>query len=251
MSNIIPYNELTQRATSVAKSGLFGLKSVDQAMTLLMIAEAEGSHPMKAIMDYDIISGKPALKSTAILSRFQDAGGFVEWIETNDKKAVAKFTHKQGGTITITWTIERAKQAGVYESNPTWKKYPDQMLRARCIPEGVRAIYPSCLNGSYSVEEVQCFNTPQIQQQEEFMQDAEFTDVEETQEEPKVNLTVEKSKLTKKMKDLGLTVKEIKEFAEMFNIIDDAEAVQELNENEELLLQKIKQYEELLNDNQN
>jgi hypothetical protein len=36
-----------------------------------------------------------------------------------------------------------------------WKKYPDAMLRSRVIAEGVRAVFPGCLSGFYTTEEVQ------------------------------------------------------------------------------------------------
>ena len=32
------------------------------------------------------------------------------------------------------------------------------MLRSRCISEGIRAVYPGCVVGTYSVEEVQDFD---------------------------------------------------------------------------------------------
>ena len=80
MSNIIPYNEMEKMALATAKSGLFGLKSQEQALTLMMIAQSEDIHPIRAVMEYDIIGGKPALKATTVLSRFQQSGGTIEWI---------------------------------------------------------------------------------------------------------------------------------------------------------------------------
>ena len=38
-----------------------------------------------------------------------------------------------------------------------YKKFPRQMLRARVISEGVRAVYPGVLQGMYTPEEVQAF----------------------------------------------------------------------------------------------
>lgn len=245
MSNIIPFNEMNLMASAVAKSGLFGFKSIEQALTLMMIAQSDNIHPARAALEYDIIGGKPALKATSILARFQDSGGIIEWLETNDKKAVAKFTHPKGGTITIEWTIERAKTAGVYDSNPTWKKYPDQMLRARCIPEGVRAIYPSCLSGLYSTDEVQAFTT--TSEPKKFEDDGEFLEAEI--EVPKTTIKAEKAILSMKLKELNLSAKEIKGFAEFYNLGDDLEAVVELNSNEELLITKIKEYEGTLDAN--
>lgn len=41
-----------------------------------------------------------------------------------------------------------------------YKKFPRQMLRARVISEGVRAVYPGVLQGMYTPEEVQEFEAP-------------------------------------------------------------------------------------------
>jgi hypothetical protein len=240
MSNIIPYKEMKDMAMDIVKSGFFAsARSEAQAITLMMIAQADNIHPMQALMQYDVIGGKPAPKATTILARFQDAGGTIEWLETNDKKAVAKFTHQKGGTITIEWTIERAKQAGLLK-NDTWIKYPAQMLRARCIPEGIRAIYPAVLSGMYTSDEVADFVVPtNTVHDEEVCFDIEIED-----EEPQLNLEEEKKILISKLKKLNFSIGEIKEFAMMFNISEDLEAVHALNTDETLLNEKIKQYEE-------
>ena len=52
-----------------------------------------------------------------------------------------------------------AQRAGLTK-NPTWKSYPRQMLRARCISEGIRTVYPGCIVGVYTPEEVQDMEPP-------------------------------------------------------------------------------------------
>jgi hypothetical protein len=227
-------------ALDIVKSGFFtSARSEAQAITLMLIAQADDIHPMQALMQYDVIGGKPAPKATTILARFQDAGGTIEWIETNDKKAIAKFTHPRGGTITIEWTIERAKQAGLLK-NETWTKFPAQMLRARCIPEGIRAIYPAVLSGMYTTDEVADF-TDHIKTVHD---EPVYFDVEVENEEPQLNLEAEKKMLINKLKKLSFSIGEIKEFATMFNISEDVEAVHALNTDNALLDQKIKEFEE-------
>jgi hypothetical protein len=120
----------------------------------MLVAQAEGRNPFEAARDYHIIQGRPALKADSILARFQQAGGSVRWIELTDNKAVAEFSHPQGGKITIDWDIERAKMAGLV-SKDSWKNYPRAMLRARVISEGVRTVFPGVCVGTYTVEEVQ------------------------------------------------------------------------------------------------
>ena len=157
MSQIaIPINEIERMAEIISKANFFGYANLEQAATLMFIAQAEGRHPASAAKEYHIIKGRPALKADAMLARFQQAGGSVQWVERTDLKVSAKFSHPQGGEVPICWTIEDAKRAGL-TNNDNWRKYPRQMLSARVISEGVRATYPSVVSGLYTPEEVQDF----------------------------------------------------------------------------------------------
>lgn len=154
MDEIKDLSVIERAGNYIAKSGLFGVKTPEQAIALMLVAQAEGRNPFEAARDYHIIQGRPALKADAILARFQQAGGSVRWIELSDNKAVAEFSHPQGGKVIIDWDIERAKRAGLIGKD-NWKNYPRQMLRARVISEGVRTIYPGVCVGTYTFEEVQ------------------------------------------------------------------------------------------------
>lgn len=147
-------NDLQVMAKAMATTGMFGFKRPEEAFALMLIAQAEGKHPATIAQDYDLIQGRPALKSVAALSRFQHAGGSIQWHERTDVLASATFSHKLGGDVTITWSIERARAAQL-TGKDNWKKFPAQMLAARVVAEGVRACFPACLNGFYLVEEVQ------------------------------------------------------------------------------------------------
>ena len=149
---LIPVDQVERMAVAVAKSGLFGVRTPDQAMALMLIAQAEGLHPAIAARDYHVINNRPTLRADAMLARFQAAGGKVEWGEYTDTRVVGTFSHPQGGSVRIEWTTKMAQEAGLTR-NPTWKSYPRQMLRARCISEGIRTIYPGVTVGTYTPEE--------------------------------------------------------------------------------------------------
>jgi hypothetical protein len=55
--------------------------------------------------------------------------------------------------------IEQAKKAGL-TGKDNWKNYPRAMLRARCIAEGVRAVYPAAIGGMLVAEEAQDMPAP-------------------------------------------------------------------------------------------
>lgn len=164
MSNLIPFQDLQGMAQAIAKSGLFGMKTPEQALALMLVAQAEGQHPASITQDYDIIQGRAVRKTHSVLARFQAAGGRVEWHRLDDEVADATFTHPQGGILRIKWTKEMAnaitsidkegKQRRLTEKD-NWKNYPRAMLRARCIAEGIRAVYPAALGGMMVSEEAQ------------------------------------------------------------------------------------------------
>lgn len=159
MRNLIPVNEIQTMASAVAKSGLFGIKTPEQAMALMLIAQAEGLHPAIAARDYHVIQGRPALKADAMLARFQAAGGKVKWTDYTESCVTGVFSHPQGGEVSVTWTIEQAKKLG-YLSKDNWKNFPRAMLRARCISEGIRTVYPGVVVGVYTPEEVEVLDEP-------------------------------------------------------------------------------------------
>ena len=198
----IAVSDIEKMGRAIAASGLFGMKRTEEAVALMLVAQAEGRHPALAARDYDIIQGRPALKAKAKLARFQQAGGLVKWKAREDGKASATFSHPNAPQeITITWTLEDAKRAGL-NGKDNWKKYPRQMLSARVISEGVDATYPDAGGLMYVPEEV--------------------IDFEPEPEAPTPDPTPPKKKSKKKtdpwenmLEDLGITGRKVQD-AELF-----------------------------------
>lgn len=163
MSNIVPFDQQMTLARAFAQSGLFGVKNEAQALALMALCEAEGMHPAKAIQEFHIVQGRPAMKADAMLARFQRAGGKVDWHDYTDRKVSGTFTHPLGGSVRIEWTIDEAKRIGLANKD-NWKNYPRAMLRSRCISEGVRTVFPGISQGMYTVEEVQDMPAGQVKQ---------------------------------------------------------------------------------------
>ncbi len=148
-------------AEVIADSKCFGIQNSKQALALGLLCQAEGRHIGEVGRDYHIISGRPTLKSEAMLARFQQAGGKVEWHEYTVESVSGTFTHPQAGSLKVTWTIQDAKRAGLLGS-PNWQKYPRQMLRNRVTSEGIRSTYPGVLSGCYTPEEIADMNLPVV-----------------------------------------------------------------------------------------
>ena len=88
MSNIVPFTDIQKMAEAAAKSRMFGFKSPEEAMAIMLLCQAEGLHPGIAMRDYHVIQGRPTLKADAMLARFQQNGGRVEWLKLSAKHAV-------------------------------------------------------------------------------------------------------------------------------------------------------------------
>lgn len=159
MTALVPINEIREMAEVAAKSKMFGFKSPDEAMAIMLLCQAENLHPAIAMRDFHVIQGRPALKADAMLARFQQAGGSVKWEEYTDERVTGNFSHPNGGSVSVTWTFEMAKKIGL-TGKDNWRNYARAMLRARCVSEGVRTVYPGCVVGVYTPEEVETFKTP-------------------------------------------------------------------------------------------
>ena len=144
-------DEMLQFAESAVKSKFYGFSSADQLLPLMMVAQSQGRPFASVVEEYSVINNRPALKAEAMLARFQKAGGHIQWTELTDARCAAIFSHAQCAPVEIDWDMDRAKQAQL--TNPMWKKYPRNMLKARVISDGVRTAYPACLGGLYTPEE--------------------------------------------------------------------------------------------------
>lgn len=152
-------SELTAVAKQVAASRLFpGVENEQAAFTLMLLCQAEGLHPINAMRRYHIIKGRPSMRADAMQAEFQRQGGMVRWVESTNDACTATFfhpTHAPDPGFTVSVRMADMVAAKVTESNPNYAKWPRQMLRARVISEGVRAVLPGVVVGIYSDVEVE------------------------------------------------------------------------------------------------
>jgi len=148
--------DIQQMAETVVRSGLFpALKTAEAAAGLMLLCDSEGLHPMQAMRRYDIIQGRPAMRSDAMLAEFQNRGGSVRWNKMDDTECEGVFSAPGlSGDLPIRWTIAMAERAGLTKKD-NWRNYPRAMLRARVIGEGVRSAMPGVVVGIYSTEEAE------------------------------------------------------------------------------------------------
>ena len=161
-ARVMKIDEIDRIARSISPQ-LFGMKTIQEVFTLMMLGQADGIHPITALRRYHIVNGKPSMKADAMLACFLEAGGRVKWLVRTDSQVKAEFSHRDS-TVTIDWTMQRAQKAGV-TGKDVWRSYPCQMLTARVISEGVRLVMPQIVTGIYTPEEVVDFDSkPEPQQ---------------------------------------------------------------------------------------
>lgn len=228
---LVPYDQIARMAAVLGRNKLFG-KTEAELLPLMLIAQAEGKHPAIAAQEYDIIQGRPAINSRAALARFQAAGGRIQWKTRTATEATAIFSHPQGGELSVTWTMERAKRAGL-AGKDNWTKYPEAMLSARVVAEGVRAVFPGCLSGMYLGEEVQDFGDlpPQAPQPPERNVTPKAGEAEEPPpEEPPAATARERclevaDRLKLDAKSLGKLFPEPRDYEAALAVLEDVERI--------------------------
>lgn len=145
--------DMSQLASAVAASKLFGVQSAEQALVLMAICQSEGKSPIQATKIYHIINGRPSMRADAMQAEFQARGGEIEFLQRDEKVCEATFSWGKT-SVTVKWTMEMAVAAGLTAKGGPWKTAPRSMLHARCVSEGVRAVMPGVVSGIYTPEEM-------------------------------------------------------------------------------------------------
>lgn len=128
----------------------------DLAAAILYGAELGLSAPQSA-QNIFVVKGKPAVYARTMAAQVMHAGYKLEEIEASDQRVMWR-AYRDTRTAESEWTIERAQQAG-YTANQRYTTNPQEMLRAKCIAEVCRVLFPDVLLGmAYTVEELQLEN---------------------------------------------------------------------------------------------
>jgi hypothetical protein len=139
-----------------AMSGAGGCKTAGDGQVMALACLCEGKTVFEIARRYHLIEGKLGLKSESMLADFRAKGGKHQWIKDgiDGTEAEIRLTGPDGMVINCSMTMDRAKAAGYVKPNSNWAKRPDQMLRARCITDGIRMGWPE-IACDYSVEEIE------------------------------------------------------------------------------------------------
>lgn len=151
-----------------AKSGMFGCDKPEQGKVLAMICMVERKSPVAITTNYDIVEGKLRKKSLAALADFRIAGGKHKWLKSGDEAtakdddrfAELQLTDREGNVITYRYSMADAKAEGLIRPNSRWTKRPGNMLRARCISNGLGMVCPEIFAGDDEEQSIEIAATP-------------------------------------------------------------------------------------------
>lgn len=157
-------NEQLKYAELLIKSGLVTFKKPEQVVLIANLGKALGVSFEVASQNIYSINGRPSLSVHLISALAKKAG--IDWEIIKDGE---KELDKEGNTTNIITTIrfyrynERLKRvitnemsytwtdavrAG-YSTKDNWKTKPKNMLRARCLTEGIRFVASDVLMGVF------------------------------------------------------------------------------------------------------
>lgn len=185
---------------SIAKSQMFGCQNPEQGMVLAAACLTENKSPVEIARKYHIIQGNLSKKSDAMLAEFRERGGKHNIIQRDSNAAEIELT-MDGNSIRFRFEWDEAQNESYVwgkadkEGN---KKLKDnwatprgrmQMLWARVVSDGVRAVCPEIVAGTYTPEEVQDFEGVRGN-----VIDAEFEIVEPASQEESVVESWQRSK---------------------------------------------------------
>ena len=143
-------------AERAAKSGLFGVRSAEDAFVRIVTGAELGVSSYTALRTIAVFNGKPVLDATLIAALCQRSRDCLRWqyVEKTDQRCTIETHHRRDGVIRHSFTIQEAKDARLLGKD-NWKYYPAAMLRARCISSLAKLAYPDVVAGVYTPEEME------------------------------------------------------------------------------------------------
>ena len=146
---------LVFQAKAFHRSGMFpDLQNAEQAYVKLVAGREMGIGPMAAMSGIQIIQGKPTLSANLLAAAVKRHPRYDYLVEHHDGTSCRLSFHQDGRQIGVSdFSLEDAARAGL--KGPTWQKYPEALLFARALTQGVRWYCPDVTAGpAYTPEEL-------------------------------------------------------------------------------------------------
>jgi len=148
-------DEYARVGSLAMKSRLCGVSSIEDATVMLLTGAELGLGPMQSLRGIHVVKGKPVLSADMLAAVCLASPACIYMYPKEMTATSCTYTTMRRGMpepCTMTYTIEDAGRAGLTGS-PTWKRHPQAMLKARCVAQMARAIYPDLTLGVYVEDE--------------------------------------------------------------------------------------------------
>ncbi len=137
-------------------SKLFSAYGTPQAVLSVILAGREfGMQAMASLRAFHVVDGKPTMAADVIRALVLNSGKAKYFRCTERTAERATFVTQRGDDppVTLSYSVEEAKAAGMVRNGGGWTKNPADMCVARAGSKLARLVYPDVIHGLYSPEE--------------------------------------------------------------------------------------------------
>jgi len=140
---LVKVSDVKELGQVFVKSGFFqDSKDEAQAIVKIMAGIEVGIQPITAMTGIHIVKGKVTLGANIMAAAVKNHPKYNYRVTKHDAKECTIVFYEGKEKIGIsTFTMEEARQAGLI-NNPSWQKWPKNMLFARALSNGVRWYCP-------------------------------------------------------------------------------------------------------------
>ena len=138
-----------------------GLDTPEKVLVAVQTGMEAGLKPMSALRSVYVVNGAPAWRGDAALGLIRASGLLKDFARRwdgkgDDEACTVVMERKGGGSVTETFSIQDAKDAGLLpaKDGSPWKKYRRRMLYYRALGFAARDLFSDVLGNLHIAEEV-------------------------------------------------------------------------------------------------
>jgi len=153
LGEAMQFSELMAKSSMVPKA--YQGKPEDILVACQWGAEI-GLSPLQALQNIAVINGKPSVYGDAALALVQNSPTCEDIQESIEGETAICTALRRGRTpVTVRFSVDDAKRAGLWGKQGPWTQYPKRMLQMRARGFALRDAFPDVLKGLITAEEAQ------------------------------------------------------------------------------------------------
>lgn len=151
MSAYTPRNieEAIRLAEMIARSGMkFGARTPEDILMVIMAGAEVGLQPLSALQNIHVMQGRPVMSARVVVARalaHPECESF-RLVEETQERVTYEAKRRGGDPVRRSYSLEQAQRAGLL-NNPTWKRHPGAMMRARASSSLARDLFADAAIG--------------------------------------------------------------------------------------------------------